>query len=113
MIYFACNLRKQPSADSKIKPRSCNVERHIDDSKVKEKRKRKQNILKKIFFRPPTPNLIDVGKHNFLVEGGYMSALPKEPLEGVHALWQIQNVHIISMNSMYYLLVLRNKIKAR
>ena len=42
-----------------------------------------------------------------------MSALPKEPLEGVHALWQIQNVHIISMNSMYYLLVLRNKIKAR
>lgn len=77
MIYFACNLRKQPSADSKIKPRSCNVERHIDDSKVKEKRKRKQNILKKIFFRPPTPNLIDVGKHIFLVEGGYMSALPK------------------------------------
>ena len=49
MIYFACNLRKQPSADSKIKPRSCNVERHIDDSKEAKTEHFKENIF-------PSPN---------------------------------------------------------
>ena len=41
-------ITRQPSADSRIKPRTCDGGRHIGDSKVKMeiKGKRKQNIIK-------------------------------------------------------------------